>query len=330
MFFRPAQWIVALAGVVAMTAAVWPASASDISEVGDILSNEGFVTLPLRRGGDDQVEVGGKVQVNGIRGRFLIDTGAQVSVIDRRSVRHFRLTSEKTGTRVYGALGGRGERLRAALAMSFVVGPADMRPFIFGVADLGPLNESRESGEGDFNGIIGIDVLRTYQFVVDYRGMRLFVRVDDPKNAGRSNLSGILRRQGYTEIPLSRFVYSDFEFRAKINETDFVMLLDSGASVTLLDRRQALGAGLRLQTTDVSIGGAGGTRQRLSLARAESFRAGGFRTGPFQVGVSDLSNLNTQFAQAGRPALGGYLGSDFLRAKNAIIDCANMRLYLRD
>src|SRR5580765_6794220 len=120
MFFRPAQWIVTLAGVVAMTAAVWHAEASHISEVGDILNNEGFTTLPLHRGGDDQVEVGGKVQVNGIRGRFLIDTGAQVSVIDRRSVRHFRLTSEKTGTRVYGALGGRGERLRAALAMSFV------------------------------------------------------------------------------------------------------------------------------------------------------------------------------------------------------------------
>jgi hypothetical protein len=205
-----------------------------------------------------------------------------------------------------------------------------MRPFIFGVADLGPLNESRDSGEGDFNGIIGVDVLRTYQFVVDYRGMRLFVRLDDPKNASRSNLSTVLRRQGYTEIPLSRFVYSDFEFRAKINEVDFLMLLDSGASVTLLDRRHALSAGLRLQNTDVSIGGAGGTRQRLSLARAESFRAGGFRTGAFQVGVSDLSNLNAQFAQAGRPALGGYLGSDFLRAKNAVIDCANMRLYLRD
>jgi hypothetical protein len=251
-------------------------------------------------------------------------------VIDRRSVRRFRLTSEKTGTRVYGALGGRGERLRAALAMSFVVGPADMRPFIFGVADLGSLNESRDSSEGDFNGIIGIDVLRTYQFVIDYRGMRMFVRLDDPKNAGRSNLGAVLRRQGYTEIPLARYSYSDFEFRAKINDTDFVMLLDSGAAVTLLDRRQAIAAGLRLQTTDVSIGGAGGSRQRLSLARAESFRAGNFRTGPFQVGVSDLSNLNAQFAQVGRAALGGYLGSDFLRAKNAIIDCANMRLYLRD
>src|SRR4029077_14751839 len=133
MLFRPAQLIVTLAGVVAMTSATWRVAASDVSEVGDIMSNEGFSMLPLRRGGDDQVEVGGRVLVNGVHGRFLIDTGAQVSVIDRRSVRRFRLTAEKTATRVYGALGGKGERLRAALAMSFTVGPADMRPFIFGV-----------------------------------------------------------------------------------------------------------------------------------------------------------------------------------------------------
>ena len=320
----------ALALILAAADSPTPAGASDLSEVGDILTNEGFATMALKRGGDDQMEVLGRVTVNGIRGRFLVDTGAQVSVIDKRSVKHFKLTTEKTATRVFGALGGRGERLRAALATGFVVGPAEMHPFIFGVANLGPLNESRERRDGDFDGIIGVDVLRTYQFIIDYRGQRMFVRLDDPKNAGRSNLGNVLRRQGYVEIPLARIVYSEFEFRAKINDAEFLMLVDSGAAVTLLDRRQALAAGLRLENTDVSIGGAGGVRQRLQLARAQSLRAGGFRSGPFQVGVSDLSTLNAQFAQSGRPPLGGYLGSDFLRAKNAIIDCANLRLYLRD
>lgn len=330
MLFRLSPLLAFLVFTAAGTCSPQRGVASDLSDVGDILANEGFTPMQLRRGGDDQMEVLGRVTVNGIRGRFLIDTGAQVSVIDKRSVKHFKLTTEKTATRVYGALGGRGERLRAALATSFVVGPADMRPFIFGVANLGPLNESRERGEGDFDGIIGLDVLRTYQFAIDYRGQRLFVRLDDPKNASRSNLGTVLRRQGYVEIPLSRIVYSDFEFRAKINDAEFVMLLDTGAAVTLLDRKQARAAGLRLENTDVSIGGAGGVRQRLQLAQAQSFRAGNFRTGAFQVGVSDLTTLNAQFAQAGRPALGGYLGSDFLRAKNAVIDCANMRLYLRD
>src|SRR5258708_27058111 len=100
MLFRPVPFIVTLAALVAMIAATCHAGASDLAEVGDILANEGFTTMPLRRGADDQVEVGGKVLVNGVRGRFLIDTGAQVSVIDRRSVRRFRLTSESTGTRV--------------------------------------------------------------------------------------------------------------------------------------------------------------------------------------------------------------------------------------
>ncbi len=321
-------------GALAAAAVMWlpPArlEASDISEVGDILANEGFSVLALRRGSDDQFELAGRVAVNGIPGRFLVDTGARVSVIDRRSLKRFKLTSERTTARISGALGGRTERLRAALATSFRVGPAEMRPFLFGVTNLGALNQSRDRSDDDFHGLIGTDVLRAYQFIIDFRGLRFFVRLDDPKNAARSNLSSVLKRNGYVEIPLSRVANSEFEFTAHVNGTDFSMLVDTGAAVTLLDRTQARAAGLRLQQTDEVVRGAAGTSRGLMLAEITSFRAGGFSTGPLQMAVTDLAPLNAQFAAAGRPPLGGYLGSDFLRAKNAIIDCANLRLYLRD
>lgn len=330
MLFRPPLFLVALLSAVATF--LWPThgSASDITEVGDILTNEGFSTLPLRRGSDDQFELAGRVTVNGIPGRFLVDTGARVSVIDRRSLKRFKLTSERTTARISGALGGRTERLRAALATSFRIGPADMRPFIFGVANLGALNESRDRSDDDFAGLIGTDVLRTYQVVIDFRGLRFFIRLDDPKSASRSNLGAVLKRNGYVEIPLSRVANSEFEFTARVNGTDFSLLVDTGAAVTLLDRTQARAAGLRLRRTDEVVRGAAGTSRGLMVAWVESFRAGGFATGPLQIAVTDLAPLNAQFAAAGRPALGGYLGSDFLRAKNAVIDCANLRLYLRD
>lgn len=330
MLCRPPVFLVALLGAAATFFSPAHGSASDVTEVGDILTNEGFSTLPLRRGSDDQFELAGRVTVNGIPGRFLVDTGARVSVIDRRSLKRFKLTSERTTARISGALGGRTERLRAALATSFRIGPADMRPFLFGVANLGALNESRDRSDDDFNGLIGTDVLRTYQVVIDFRGLRFFIRLDEPKNASRSNLGVVLKRNGYVEIPLSRVANSEFEFTARVNNTDFSLLVDTGAAVTLLDRTQARAAGLRLQRTDEVVRGAAGTSRGLMVAWVESFRAGGFATGPLQIAVTDLAPLNAQFAAAGRPALGGYLGSDFLRAKNAVIDCANLRLYLRD
>ena len=330
MLSRPTLIFVALACSAATLFAPARGAGSDISEVGDILANEGFTALLLRRGSDDQFELAGRVAVNGIPGRFLVDTGARVSVIDRRSLKRFKLTSERTTARISGALGGRTERLRAALATSFRIGPAEMRPFLFGVTNLGALNESRDRSDDDFHGIIGTDVLRTYQFVIDFRGLRFFVRLDDPKNASRSNLASVLKRNGYVEIPLSRVANSEFEFTARVNGADFPMLLDTGAAVTLLDRTHARAAGLRLQRTDEVVRGAAGTSRGLMVAEVESFRAGGFSTGPLQIAVTDLAPLNAQFAAAGRPPLGGYLGSDFLRAKNAVIDCANLRLYLRD
>ncbi|OAI42071.1 hypothetical protein AYO41_04820 [Verrucomicrobia bacterium SCGC AG-212-E04] len=330
MLSRSALFATALACAAAALLAPTRGAGSDISEVGDVMANEGFAFMPLRRGSDDQFELAGRVTVNGISGRFLVDTGARVSVIDRRSLKRFKLTSERTTARISGALGGRTESLRAALATSFRVGPADMRPFIFGVANLGALNDSRDRSDDDFHGIIGTDVLRTYQFIIDYRGLRLFVRIDDPKNASRTNLGTVLKRNGYAEIPLSRIGTTEFEFTARVNGTDVAMLVDTGAAVTLLDRTQARYAGLRLQRTDEVVRGAAGTSRGLMVARVESFRAGSFATGPLQMAVTDLNPLNLQFAQAGRPLLGGYLGSDFLRAKGAIIDCANLRLYLKE
>src|SRR5450432_4233727 len=140
MLCRPPLRLIALVGAAVMFLSPARGVASDITDVGDILANEGFSAMPLRRGSDDQFELAGRVAVNGIPGRFLVDTGARVSVIDRRSLKRFRLTSERTTARISGALGGRTERLRAALATSFRIGPADMRPFLFGVANLGALN----------------------------------------------------------------------------------------------------------------------------------------------------------------------------------------------
>ena len=80
------------------------------------------------------------------------------------------------------------------------------------------------------------------------------------------------------------------------------------------------------------MGGAGaGRRQPLLVGTARSFRAGTFRTGEeFRVSLSDITKFAVRFSREGKPVLAGYLGNDFLRAKSAVIDCANLKLYLRE
>ncbi len=323
--------LLVLAGALAGLSA-GPARGAD-DPIGDVLAGEGHAEIALGRGADNHLEAAGPtVRINGHAARLIVDTGAQISVLDRRSVKRMRLRAERTGVRVFGALGGPGERLHATLAPSLQVGPFEARPFLFGVASLATLNDSRERGQAPVDGIIGADVLRTQCWVIDCAAPRMFVRLDAPQNARGSNLGAVLRRNGWAEIPLGRVSYSEFEVRAQVNDADFTLLVDTGAAVTLIDRSSAVAAGIRPEKTDILVGGAGkGRRQPLLVGTARSFRAGGFRSGEeFRVSLSDITKFARRFSKEGKPILAGYLGNDFLRARSAVIDCANLKLYLRE
>lgn len=298
------------------------------SVVEGLLTGEGYSALPLRLAGDDHLEIAAPVLVNGQRASFIVDTGAQISVVDPRSAKRLRLSIEKTASKLVSILGGRGGRLQAGVAESFRFGPLEMRPFIFGVTRLDALNAPKAK-EVRFDGLIGAEVLRTYQFVIDYRSKQLFVRQDAPENAARSQLGARLKRAGYSEIPLAKASYSEFELRTKFNDTTFHLLLDTGAALTLIDRSMANFAEIPVTMTDTIVGGATGAGVPLGRGRVRSFRAGGFKVEGVEVGVVDLSHSNRQLQNAGQASIAGYLGSDFLRRYEAVIDCANLKLYLR-
>ncbi|MBS0658054.1 MAG: retropepsin-like domain-containing protein [Verrucomicrobia bacterium] len=298
------------------------------SLVDGVLTGEGYSSLPLRLAGDDHLEIASPVLINGQRARLIVDTGAQISVIDPRAVKRLKLSLEKTASKLVSVLGGRGGRLRAGVAESFRLGPLEMRPFIFGVTLLDALNASGDK-EVRFDGLVGAEVLRTYQFVIDYRGMQLFVRQDAPENAAKSQLGARLKRAGYAEIPLAKTSYSEFELRTKINDTTFHLLLDTGAALTLIDSSMAGFAEIPVEKTDLIVGGATGAGVRLGRGRVRTFRAGSFKVEGVSVGVVDLSHSNRQLQNAGQASIAGYLGSDFLRRYEAVIDCANLKLYLR-
>ena len=113
----------------------------DGGALGNCLRPQGYEALPLRRSVGPHLEV--VARINGVPGRFLIDTGAQITVVNAPSLKRFHLVAVKTGVRVYGAVGGPGERIRAALASRLQIGPCEASPFLLGVSDLTALNQGR-------------------------------------------------------------------------------------------------------------------------------------------------------------------------------------------
>lgn len=299
--------------------------------LGEYFASRGYQTVPLRRDVGNHLEV--TARVNGRPGRFLLDTGAQISVINRTSLKRFGLSAVRTSVRVYGAVGGPGEQIQAALASTVQVGPCAASPFLLGVSDLSTLNHGHRRGApGGFDGIIGADLLQSFDFVIDTGRPQLFARNAGGQSAanGHPELSGLLRGQGFTEVPMKRVSISDFEIIADINRRRAVMLVDTGAAVTLLDRALSRRAGVDARRTNLTVGGAGGGRQRIALGVIKNLRMSSFRAGTALFALSDLAEVGAQLAESGRPPLDGYLGSDFLRNKSAVIDCTRLRLFLRN
>ena len=305
------------------------AAGEDEGRLESCLLPAGYTALPLRRGTGPHLEA--RASINGVSGRFLIDTGAQITVVNRTSLERFHLKAVKTGVRVYGAVGGPGERIEAALASTFQIGPCSASPFLLGVSDLEALNQGRHRRlEGEFDGILGADVLQNFSFVIDCADLKLYAKQADPQRPGgpAPGLGARMHELGYSEIPMKRVSISDFEVAANVNGRKALWLVDTGAAITLLDSALSAKAGVRLNRTNFSVGGAGGGRRRIDIGVVDSLRLSSVRVRSAVIAVSDISANNAAIQEQGKPPIDGYLGADFLREKRAVIDCAQMHLYL--
>ena len=314
------------AGFLASTVTAAPAQA-DVAEsaaLGAYFQGQGYTAIPLRRGNGNHLEIVAKI--NDRTGVFLLDTGAQITVINRSSLGKFNLSSVKTAVKVFGALGGPGESIGAALASSIQVGPCTVSPFLVGVSELNTLNQGRK---GRLDGIIGADMLQNFSFVIDCRTPRLFAKDVRTAGDGALNLSSMLRGRNYVEVPMKKVAISDFEISASVNRRRALLLVDTGAAITLLDRAVSRDAGVDFHRTDFVVGGAGGGRQKIAVGTVKNFNLNGLKVRQAQIAISDISSLGTQLSEKGKPPLDGYLGADFLRQKSALIDCAGLKLYLK-
>ncbi len=141
---------------------------------------------------------------------------------------------------------------------------------------------------------------------------------------------------GYVVVPLSLMdKVNQAVVRANVNGRPTMLLMDTGASGTLLDRRFYQKAQVR--SNDAAPGQLPpevGKKVKVNGEPAEvgyvdSLQVGGAEFGKRPVGVLDMSG---QFAQYNNmhagSALGGLLGEDVLRKYSAIIDWARRGVYL--
>ncbi|UQD55777.1 retropepsin-like aspartic protease [Flavobacterium sp. K5-23] len=109
-----------------------------------------------------------KVKINGVKGDFILDTGASNSCIGYESIELFQVNAEVSDTKASGA-GATGITTQIATNNDLQIGYWKTNNFNLVIFDLSHVNEALIfHKEKPIHGIIGADILLKSKAIVDY------------------------------------------------------------------------------------------------------------------------------------------------------------------
>ncbi|MFS4467860.1 redoxin domain-containing protein [Maribacter sp. 2210JD10-5] len=140
---------------------------------GQLLTN-GYAKIPLKKLISGHLSFEGKI--NGIDGRFILDTGAGATVIEAKNQKKFNMKSEGAGESASGAGGGDLE-LRTSSSNSFEIADTALEDQTLYLMDLDHVNVAfADYGIEAVDGVLGADILEGKSAVIDYESMALYLK----------------------------------------------------------------------------------------------------------------------------------------------------------
>ena len=115
-------------------------------------------------------------KINGIKGKFILDTGASTSCVGFESIDRFLLDAEISDTKAAGA-GGTGMETQIAKNNEIQLGRWYDRRFHLVVFDMSHVNEAlKQYKTKPVDGIIGADILLKGKAIIDYSNHYLYLK----------------------------------------------------------------------------------------------------------------------------------------------------------
>lgn len=117
-----------------------------------------------------------KAQINGVKGNFILDTGASNSCVGFESVSLFSLNAAKSKTKAAGA-GATGMLTQIAENNKLKLGTWKYTSLHLVIFDLSHVNEALTQHDATpVQGIIGADILLAGKAIIDYADKYLYLR----------------------------------------------------------------------------------------------------------------------------------------------------------
>lgn len=262
---------------------------------------------------------------NGKAGDLTIDTGAPTTVIFKATLKKFGLSEEGTDVAVHGAFGKGSEKLGLTSVHQLAMGNCtlmNVKAVVLSDPESGGLY--RRYGVSD--GLFGLREMLKYGAVLDISNHLLLVHPGGQMKGVSSGIRAILTKQGYTPVDLT-MARGHLQVPAVINGISCRLVVDTGASLTVLDQQFARKARLGGYDTGQYARGLGTKARPIRVSQFPEFKVGDFMIRNAAVTINELDA--DLLGGEGNSAAVGLLGAEYLGLHGAIFDFNSGTLYLR-
>ena len=285
----------------------------------------GYVSAPVRYAPLNKMIV--SVMINGHPANLLVDTGANLFLLDADAAQSCGVTPSPRGFRYIGYRRINGQLCPIAFVRSFTAGNMNFGSMPVTLVEAGARNNFAkrvENGDAPVDGILGAEVLVRHKAVINSRTKLILFKVN--ASAAPLQLAGVASSEKFTKVPLRQEENGGFTVPCSIHGARGRLVIDTGAFVTTFDQALLKTLGIPLQPAHVSGRFSDGVSRHYSVGQLNDFAIGDFKVPPAKLGAAVLPNLTSERADT---PIDGILGMDLLYDCHAIIDFGSMNLFLK-
>lgn len=139
-----------------------------------LLKQKRYIKIQLKKTVSNHLEV--KAKINGVKGRFILDTGASNSCVGLNMIEYFKLSAQESETKAAGA-GATDMETQQSENNVLQIGSWKTKKCHLVLFDLSHVNLALTNYNAkEVHGIIGADVLDNAGAVIDYHKKRLYLK----------------------------------------------------------------------------------------------------------------------------------------------------------
>jgi predicted aspartyl protease len=257
---------------------------------------------------------------------FAVDTGAALTIVDRKKAHELGLAALGKTVELPNQIEVNDRVVPVANLQNLSLGTQSLGSGPVALIDLTPFRARlRTDGTAvSMDGILGLDILERYKAIIDCSQQRIYMQIGSPSELDAVQLD--IRRQHLKSIPMRITRSGALEIAGNLNGKRYSFVVDTGGFTTLLPVQVASQSGIPIIHTGVNAKGIHSKTRAVWAGIAPQMSIGKYNLGTTVVGITALppgpEDLRYEF--------GGLLGADFFFQHHGIIDVGNQKLYFRE